>query len=127
MDADALYDAVWNNGDVTEVFRILDGNDSLLNAVIDTDWGAGVLHCATEKGLSQIVEMLLQRKDIDINMRNKNGCTPLYYACSFAHMHLVKLLLEHKARTDLSRTVQFSSVVLYCIVMHIFSVCNFET
>ena len=106
MDADALYDAVWNNGDVTEVFRILDDNESLLNAVIDTDWGAGVLHCATEKGLSQIVEMLLKRKDIDINMRNKNGCTPLYYACSFAHMHLVKLLLEHKARTDLSRTVQ---------------------
>ena len=111
MDAEdgrALYDAVWNKADGAEVSRILDANPELINAVIDEEWQAGVLHCAIEKGLSQIVQQLLQRENIDVNMRNINSCTPLYYSCSFGHPDLAELLIKSKARIDLCRKVKQS-------------------
>ena len=110
IQARALYNAVWNECDEEKVSRILDNNRKLLNKVIDKEWGAGVLHCATEKGLTKIVQQLLQRKNIDVNMLNKNGCTPLYYSCSFGHVEVAKLLLDHKARTDLARKVLVACV-----------------
>ena len=103
MDAEdgrALYDAVWNKADGAEVSRILDANPTLINAVIDEEWEAGVLHCAIEKGLSQIVQQLLQRENIDVNMRNINSCTPLFYSCSFGHADLTELLIKRKAEPD---------------------------
>ena len=109
-DGRALYDAVWNKADGAEVSRILDANPTLINAVIDEEWQAGVLHCAIEKGLSQIVKQLLERENIDVNMRNINSCTPLYYSCSFGHADLAELLLKSKARTDLCRKVTSSIV-----------------
>ena len=107
-DGRALYDAVWNKADGPEVSRILDANPILINAVIDEEWQAGVLHCAVEKGLSQIAKQLLQREKIDVNMRNINSCTPLYYSCSFGHPDLTELLIKRKARTDICRKVNQS-------------------
>ena len=114
-EAHALFDAVWNKRSEVEVSRILDSDSKLLNTIIYEEWGAGVLHCAIEKGLLPIVRQLLQRKNIDVNIRNKNGCTPLYYACYFDRIDVVKLLLEHKARTDIARKV--------CPRAHMRSVC----
>ena len=104
-EAHALFDAVWNKHSEVEVSRILDSDCKLLNTIIYEEWGAGVLHCAIEKGLLPIVQQLLQRKNIDVNMRNVNGSTPLYYASFFGRVNATKLLLEHKARIDMNRKV----------------------
>ena len=116
-DGRALYDAVWNKADGAEVSRILDANPELINALIDDEWQNGVLHCAIKKGLSHVVKQLLQRENIDVNMRNINSCTPLYYSCSFGHADLAELLLKSKARTDICRKVKQSrsSIVSVCV------------
>ena len=76
-DARALYTAVVEEGDEEKICRILDQNNKLINEVIDNEYAAGVLHCATEQGLTKTVRQLLLRKGINVNMLNKNGCTPL--------------------------------------------------
>lgn len=120
MTTHELYDAVWNKCDEVEVSRILDANPELLNAIIDEEWGAGVLHCAIEKRLPQLVRKLLQRKDIDVNMCNINGCTSLYYSGSFSlNVELVKLLLEHKADVNLKRKTGATVLDSACQTNHI--------
>ena len=108
MYKQSLYDAVCK-GDGAEVSRILDANPKVLNAVIYEEKQAAVLHCAVEKSptqtRTQIVQQLLLRKNIDVNMRNVNGSTPLYYASFFGRVNATKLLLEHKARIDMNRKV----------------------
>ena len=102
----ALYDAIYHDNDGVEMSRILDANPGLLNAVIDEQWNATALHCAADQGLTSLVLQLLQRKGIEIDKRNKNGCTALYYACFFGHYDMLKILLEAKARTDIARSVR---------------------
>ena len=106
LDARALYKAVVEEGDEEKISRILDKNAKLINEVIDYEYAAGVLHCATEKGLTKTIRQLLLRKGVNVNMLNKNGCTPLYYSCSFGHADVTKLLLDHKADATIARTVK---------------------
>ena len=66
-----------------------------------------------EQGNDQLVEIILQKflllletdeysedSPLDMNVRDANGCTPLYYACYYGHDEIVSLLLkfgqEHK-------------------------------
>jgi ankyrin repeat protein len=37
----------------------------------------------------------LEREDIDINLPDNNGWTPLFSACSSHNLHISKLLLDH--------------------------------
>ena len=60
------------------------------------------LHEAINLGYSNIVELLLQRKDIDINAKsistidnNRTEMTPLYMAIKNKNIEIVKLLLSH--------------------------------
>ena len=103
--ARALYDAIWIDRNAAKMSEILDDFPKLLNAVIDEDWKATALHCAAGKGLTEAVQDLLQRKGVEIDKRNKIGCTALYYGCFSGHVDVVKVLLEHKANTNIARTV----------------------
>ena len=111
FSAEALYDAAYNKCDGDMVSRILDNNSKLLNQPIEQDFGGGVLHCVAEKGLIDIARQLLEREDIDVNIGNKNGCTPLYYSCSFDNLDVAKLLLEHKADIELARKVTEKNMI----------------
>ena len=102
----ALYDAIYHEHDGFKMSCILDANPGLLNAVIDKQWDATALHCAADQGLPSLVQQLLQREGIDIDARNRNGCTATYYACFFGHLEMLKILLEAKARTDIARSVR---------------------
>jgi ankyrin repeat protein len=42
-----------------------------------------------------VVELLLTRKDLDINLSNKFGETPLFRAASRGYINVVRLLLQH--------------------------------
>ncbi|HWY36345.1 MAG TPA: ankyrin repeat domain-containing protein, partial [Nitrosopumilaceae archaeon] len=45
----------------------------------------------------QIIYALLQRKDVDVNERNRRGITALGYACIKGTADIVQLLLQHGA------------------------------
>ena len=111
FSAEALYDAAYNKCDGDMVSHILDNNNKLLNQPIEEQFGGGVLHCVTEKKLTDIARQLLQRQDIDVNIGNKNGCTPLYYSCSFDSPDVGKLLLEHKADMEIAREVTEKNMI----------------
>ena len=42
------------------------------------------------------VELLLQRKDIDVNIPDESGCTALMYACICRYSEIIKLLLKKR-------------------------------
>ena len=45
--------------------------------------GYTLLHYAcVEDSRSAVIPLLLAHPDIDVNVKNKYGCTPFYYACA---------------------------------------------
>lgn len=67
--------------------RILDGN-------------AG-LHIVVERGYKNLLAILLNQINIDINIRNTNGKTPLYIACAECQEEMVTELLEKGANVNI--------------------------
>lgn len=55
-----------------------------------------LLHFAARYNLKNIVDEML-RKDIDCNIRNSEGKTPLFYACLYGHEEVVSSLLAANA------------------------------
>eukprot|EP00514_Thraustochytrium_sp_LLF1b_P008385 CAMPEP_0184528636 /NCGR_PEP_ID=MMETSP0198_2-20121128/11899_1 /TAXON_ID=1112570 /ORGANISM="Thraustochytrium sp., Strain LLF1b" /LENGTH=965 /DNA_ID=CAMNT_0026920499 /DNA_START=25 /DNA_END=2922 /DNA_ORIENTATION=+ len=58
----------------------------------DMDSGRSPLHCASEAGFEDVVQVLLEANAIP-NMQDTNGCTALHLACRRGHLTIVKLLL----------------------------------
>lgn len=58
--------------------------------------GIHLLHYVAYKGKSEIMNELLQEKDIDVNIKSKKyKYTPLHYAIKGKHIECIKLLLNH--------------------------------
>lgn len=53
-----------------------------------------------EEGRVRMVKYLLTLKDIDVNLRNSDGLTPLEQAMDLGHTRTVQLLREHPTTTD---------------------------
>ncbi|CAC5402111.1 Acyl-CoA-binding domain-containing protein 6 [Mytilus coruscus] len=80
-------------GDVNQLSRILQSENIDINGLDDA--GMALLHWACERGLSEMVECLLNKKaNIDIQ-------TPLHYAVSCEHPKVVQMLLSHGADKSL--------------------------
>lgn len=56
-----------------------------------------VLHCAAEAGQLAVVEYLLSRKKINVNLSTGNGLTPLHSAIKSGSIEVVTLLVNHGA------------------------------
>ena len=110
-----------NNGDTplhcacsngnTRLVKMLLVHSPRLAFVCDTimDRHYSPLHIACmEKGNNKVVEIILERicllleaadeysedSPLDLNVRDANGCTPLYYACYYGHDEIVYSLLK---------------------------------
>ena len=86
-------------GDVAAVRALLASDPSLLDAR-DTD-GSTPLHCATWKGQTDVVSVLLEA-GADVNAVNQNshwGTTPLHAAAHANQAAIAKLLLGRGADT----------------------------
>jgi ankyrin repeat protein len=59
------------------------------------------LLAACEKGTTSITKKLIARVQATANAQNKQGLTPLHFACAHKHPDLVALLLENKANPEL--------------------------
>jgi len=55
------------------------------------------LHAAARGGHADFCAFLLDKTDIDINARDKDGWTPLHYACAREKTAVVKMLIERGA------------------------------
>ena len=52
------------------------------------------MHYAAKNGKTEIVELLLAKKDIDVNIKDNDGETPLHKAVEVGVTEIVKLLLS---------------------------------
>ena len=59
------------------------------------EFGEAPLCVAAYKAQGLVVEELLQRQNIQVNIKGKHGRTPLYLAAEGGHVFVVKLLLRH--------------------------------
>lgn len=59
--------------------------------------GLGLIHWATDRNQLQILELLLNNKDININLQDSDGQTALHFASSCGHLDCIRLLIQHGA------------------------------
>lgn len=59
-----------------------------------------ILHKIVEKGALKITEILIQEYDVNIDLKNYEGFTPLHIAVMEGRMDLVKMLIENKANPN---------------------------
>jgi ankyrin repeat protein len=84
------------NGLYTLALKILAKNNlQLLNAVDDT--GKSALHYAAAKNNQDIVDAMLAKEGVDINLADKSGCTPLIAAINNGNTEIALKLI---ARMD---------------------------
>ena len=56
-----------------------------------------VIHCASRNGHLPIVQHLIEKQNIDINIKGKDGKTPLHYACEYGFFSIVEYLISKNA------------------------------
>lgn len=63
--------------------------------------GLGLIHWASDRGNLDILKIILNAKDININLQDSEGQTALFYSSSCGHKSCVRLLLEHGANKEI--------------------------
>lgn len=75
-----------------------------------------LIYLASKFGESSLLEFLLKKENLDINIKSKNGLTPLHIACYYGHAEIVELLLNNGANVMSEVTPQNnSSIKLYAV------------
>lgn len=77
-----------------EVKRILEKYKDTININWRLNYGRTALYFACQGGNSNIVAMLLARPDIDVNLVDDGGYTPMSEACSHHSVSVVRLMLK---------------------------------
>lgn len=77
--------------------------------------GITPLHAAARYNHTEICQVLLGIKGVDVNFKDGDGWTPLHYAARNAHIQIVTLLLNHPG-IDVNikdkRGVSFNFIIL---------------
>ena len=72
---------------------------------VDEKYGWSALHWASREGHEQVVKALLDGKfegrSATVNLRERDGATPLMRACSKGHEAVARLLLSRGAKQEL--------------------------
>jgi hypothetical protein len=76
------------------ILQLLLENDAEVNSMSKTEDTA--LHLAAIKGLKEIIEVLINNKYIDINIKNCQGFTGLHYTSRAGYKQATITLLNHK-------------------------------
>ncbi|XP_070576603.1 inversin-A-like [Ptychodera flava] len=103
----AAYDCKDNNGRQPLLWAASAGSSAACQMLVQE--GADVmatdkdmltaLHCAGSRGHPECVKTLVVDCKSEVDPKDKNGCTPLFYALTLGHLKCVSLLLEYNAST----------------------------
>ena len=64
------------------------------------EYGDHVIHYASKGGLILIVKFLIEKRNVDKDIKGRSGSTPLHYACTKKHLHLVQYLISKGANVN---------------------------
>lgn len=87
-------------GDLKKVIELLSSGADLNTVVGDND-KRNLLHHASQKGHSNLIEFLIE-KGIDVNSLDKRGRTPLYLSCLDRQLNSARTLISKGADIDIS-------------------------
>jgi len=90
-DYDKSYNCI-----VTLIFNAVEGLSNLVDVNIQSESGDTCLMLAATYNLTDIVKLLLRRKDIDVNLANKKRFSSIVYAAYYGNIEIFKLLINHK-------------------------------
>eukprot|EP01132_Coremiostelium_polycephalum_P003845 gene3845-4790_t len=76
--------------------------------------GYGLLHYAATFDDQPLALAILQNSSVNVNLLDKHGSTPLYWACYFGHTMMVHLLLQHFASPNLANQQGRPPIHLAC-------------
>ncbi|KAJ3233163.1 hypothetical protein HDU81_002465 [Chytriomyces hyalinus] len=65
-----------------------------VNSIQSPQQSLSLLHLASAYGHVEIARLLLQRPDVYVNARDREGWTPLHSACAEGHLDVIRLLLR---------------------------------
>ena len=103
------------NKDYNRVMNLIERGASVKVRYPDNE--DSLLHAAVDQGSSTMVEYLLG-KGLDVNTRQKDGETPLYYALVHKQVALVNLLLNKGAMVDIKNEVDRSPLYFFVTNCH---------
>ena len=67
---------------------------------VDKD-GLAAIHCAASRGHKECLSILITLCGADVNLRDGNGCTALFYTVTLGYVECTELLLSSGADTDI--------------------------
>ena len=91
--------------DAADIEQILDDNINFVN--VQNDFGQSMLHYACANGNILIVDLLLKdkyRNKVDMNIRNKEGNTPLHWAAMNNQKEIIVKLLDAGCDTSVKNS-----------------------
>lgn len=99
-DADKSIEDFIKEGNVGKLKELLGNIDtSDLNSLDET--GLGLIHWSSDRGNSEVLKTILSTKGIDIDLKDSEGQTALFYASSCGHKACIQLLLQHGASKEI--------------------------
>lgn len=109
--AEALLDAGANINDGISFMRALRSNAAqtaklflargVNHHVVDSGSQYHPVHCVASSGYTDLFKILLEKGDIDLNVRTKDGNTALHIAATNGHIAMVEALLQEGASPDI--------------------------
>src|SRR5579862_8135771 len=89
----ALHYAAGNeHNDIVELLL-----EAYPKAIAETIDGETALHFAAKKGRRKTAELLLRSPQVEVDARDNEGRTPLFYAAGYRHTKMIFTLLERRA------------------------------
>ncbi len=83
--------------DDQQMALLLIGQKPGVNAQPTQNGKKTALHEATLKGLVKMVQLLVDRKELDVNLTDNKGFSPLYYAVSNGELEIATFIVGHKS------------------------------
>jgi acyl-CoA-binding protein len=93
QDKDIIFYAT--NGNIAEVKRLARADNSQINK--QDEEGRSALHFAVDRGHEELARVLVAELHFNVDIQDREGQTPLSYACNTEQSNLILLLLAHSA------------------------------
>ena len=77
--------------------------------------GDYIIHYASKNGLLSIVQYLIEKQNIDINIKGNNERTPLHCACEEGHIPIAEYLISKNA--NVKTKVEFEETPFHCQIL----------